>query len=139
MGASHSSQTKDELAFLLRRQNVRAVKKIYKVIEAGYLAGHLQEVEYFTTIGWYHGLKHRFIQTKDPTFLTALETLNDCVCQMLQDRIRIHENASAANDKSSPSAPSAPSAPANLPSTIDEQPQIAPYRFLSKTATWPEP
>jgi hypothetical protein len=84
-------------------------------------------------------LKHRFIQTKDPTFLTALETLNDCVCQMLQDRIRIHENASAANDKLSPSAPSAPSAPANLPSTIDEQPQIAPYRFLSKTATWPEP
>ena len=131
------------LAFLLRRQNVRAVKKIYKVIETGYLAGHLQEVKFFTTIGWYHGLKHRFIQTKDPTFLTALETLNNCICQMLQDRIRDHDNhTSAAKDKQSshsPSAPSAPPAPANLPSVIDEQPQIAPYCFLAKIASWPEP
>lgn len=75
-----------ELAYHLKKRNCKVSKRIYKIIEKAYLEGYLQEFEFNTTIGWYHGLKSRHIKEKDDIFIAGIDRLNDFICELIQDR-----------------------------------------------------
>ena len=123
MGVSSSREAEHELSFLLRRQSIRSTNKLQKLIEYGFLSGHLREIEYHCSIGLYYGMKTRYLSTMDPVFLRCMDDLYDQVTTRIQERM--------SEVKALQSPP--PSQPPRL-STIIEEPQISspsgPYNVL---------
>ncbi len=46
-----------KVAYMIRKRNIKAVRKIQKIIEKGYYEGYLQELEFLSTVGWYGSLR----------------------------------------------------------------------------------
>ena len=84
--ASRKQKPEAELQYRLRKQNCRMIRSLYKILEAGYKAGYLSEVEFCMTLSWYHGLKYRMTSQKDQVFIQALDKLNEFVCGLIEER-----------------------------------------------------
>lgn len=84
-----------KVAYMIRKRNIKAVRKIQKIIEKGYYEGYLQELEFLSTVGWYGSLKNRMTVTGDPIFAAALDELCNNLYNSIQDRV----HAQARNSK----------------------------------------
>jgi len=83
---SKEPQDEDKLAQLMRRQNCKISKRIYKIIEEAFIKGCLSEFEFHSTIGWFHGMKFRHLKEKDEVFLIAIDKINDTICALIEER-----------------------------------------------------
>lgn len=99
---SKSKNSEQELAYHMRKRNCKVSRQVYKIIEEAYQAGYLQEFEFHTTIGWYHGLKFRHFKEKDDIFIAGIDRLNDYVCGLIQERydakLKAGESFASAQD-----------------------------------------
>jgi len=83
---SKQQKTEKELAFHIRKQNCKISKRIYKILEKAYQSNYLTEFEFHSTIGWYHGLKFRNLTKEEEIFITALDKINELVCNLIQEK-----------------------------------------------------
>jgi hypothetical protein len=86
---SKQQKTEKELAFHIRKQNCKISKRIYKILEKAYQSNYLTEFEFHSTIGWYHGLKFRNLTREEEIFITALDKINELVCNLIQEKYAV--------------------------------------------------
>lgn len=86
VGSSRQVRTEQELAYHIRSQNCKTLRRIYSIIGKAYKAGYLTEFEFQATIAWYHGLKFRSLSQEEEIYVQALDKLNDLICTLIHER-----------------------------------------------------
>ena len=99
---SRQSCSEERLAYNVRKQNCKIIKRLYAIIEDAYKNNFLTEYEYYATIGWYYGMKNRHLTAEEEIFVIALDKINDLVCSTIQER---YNDQIRANGEDTPLMP----------------------------------
>lgn len=148
MGAIFSKRqlSDEDLAIHIRKQNSKILRRIHKIIHSAYIRGYLKDFEFYTTVGYYQGMKTRHLIGEDEIFIAGMDHLNDMVCGLIQERYskekEQHELMECLTDPDSPKVKEKkPKNRKNQPSTSQQDKnaeaclkmlQASPYYNLGK-------